>query len=67
MMMIEFIDDLRCSTRLIFMEEATAIIDLMRRMLVFRPEERPTVEDILQSEWMVKWALPELKRSSQTK
>ncbi|KAB8263099.1 kinase domain-containing protein [Aspergillus pseudonomiae] len=48
-------------------EEATAIIDLMRRMLVFRPEEQPTVEDILQSEWMVKWALPELKRSSQTK
>ncbi|OGM49816.1 protein kinase domain protein [Aspergillus bombycis] len=48
-------------------EEATAIIDLMHRMLVFRPEERPTVKDILHSEWMVKWALPQLKGSSQTK
>ncbi|EKV17990.1 hypothetical protein PDIG_11610 [Penicillium digitatum PHI26] len=48
-------------------EEATAIIDLMRRMLAFRPEERPTVKEVLQSEWMVKWALPDLKRSSQTK
>ncbi|RAK99653.1 kinase domain protein [Aspergillus ibericus CBS 121593] len=43
-------------------EEATAIIDLMRRMLVFRPEERPTIQEVLQSEWMVNWALPELKR-----
>lgn len=48
-------------------EEAAAIIDLMRRMLVFRPEERPTIKEILQSEWMVKWALPELERSSQMK
>lgn len=48
-------------------EEATAIIDLMRRMLVFRPEERPTIKEVLQSEWMVKWTLPQLKRDSQTK
>ncbi|GKZ27064.1 hypothetical protein AbraIFM66951_004546 [Aspergillus brasiliensis] len=48
-------------------EEATAIIDLMRRMLVFRPEERPTVQEVLQSDWMVKWALPELRRSSHAK
>lgn len=48
-------------------EEATAIIDLMRRMLVFRPEERPTIQEVLQSPWMVKWALPQLKRDSQKK
>lgn len=47
-------------------EEATAIIDLFRRMLVFRPEERPTIKEVLQSEWMVKWALPQLKRDTQT-
>ncbi|KAL2842615.1 kinase domain protein [Aspergillus pseudodeflectus] len=35
-------------------EETMAIVDLMRRMLAFRPEERPSVEEILQSEWMVK-------------
>ncbi|KKK12035.1 hypothetical protein AOCH_007679 [Aspergillus ochraceoroseus] len=47
-------------------EETTAIIDLMRRMLVFRPEERLTIQEVLQSEWVVKWALPQLKRDSQT-
>jgi hypothetical protein len=46
-------------------EEAAAIIDLMRRIFAFRPEERPTVQEVLQSDWMVKWALPELERSSQ--
>ncbi|KAF3483115.1 uncharacterized protein GIQ15_02439 [Arthroderma uncinatum] len=44
-------------------EEASAILDLMRRMLAFRPEERPTVEEILKSEWMVKWVLPGFDRS----
>jgi serine/threonine protein kinase len=39
-------------------EETAAILDLMRQMLAFRPEERPTAEEILKSEWMVKWALP---------
>ncbi|KAJ6181046.1 hypothetical protein N7519_011507 [Penicillium mononematosum] len=45
--------------------EEAAIIDLMRRMFAFRPEERPTIQEVLQSDWMVKWALPELERSSQ--
>ncbi|PWY81554.1 kinase-like protein [Aspergillus sclerotioniger CBS 115572] len=48
-------------------EEVTAIIDLMRRMMAFWPEELPTVYEVLQSEWMVKWALPELARRSQMK
>lgn len=47
------------------MEEAAAIIDSMRRMFVFQLEERPTIQEVLQSDWMVKWALPELERSSQ--
>ncbi|KAH6919189.1 kinase-like domain-containing protein [Coprinopsis sp. MPI-PUGE-AT-0042] len=37
--------------------------DLMGQMLVFRPEHRPTCEEVLKSEWMVKWALPELRRA----
>lgn len=45
-------------------EETAAILDLMRRMLAFRPEERPTTDEVLQSEWMVKWALPEWKSMS---
>lgn len=48
-------------------EETAAILDLMRRMLAFRAEERPTAEEVLQSEWMVKWTLPDLKRGLQMK
>ncbi|PWY82716.1 kinase-like protein [Aspergillus eucalypticola CBS 122712] len=32
-------------------------------MLLFQPEARPTAEDVLQSEWMAKWALPAYERS----
>ncbi|KAJ5268309.1 hypothetical protein N7524_005768 [Penicillium chrysogenum] len=43
--------------------EKAAFLDLMRRMLSFRPEERPTVDEVLTSEWMVKWAFPDYERS----
>lgn len=43
-------------------DETAAILDLIRQMLAFRPKERPTAEDILKSEWMVKWALPDFNR-----
>ncbi|PYI31658.1 kinase-like protein [Aspergillus indologenus CBS 114.80] len=46
-------------------DEKTAFLDLIRRMLAFRPEERLTVDEVLESEWMVGWALPEYKRSQQ--
>ncbi|KAE8370417.1 hypothetical protein BDV27DRAFT_140346 [Aspergillus caelatus] len=46
-------------------EETAAILDLMRRMLTFRPEERPTARGVLQSRWMVQWVLPDFERSSQ--
>lgn len=42
-------------------QEVPAILDLMRRMLRFRPEKRLTISEVLESEWMVKWALPELE------
>ncbi|KAK9850538.1 hypothetical protein MYU51_012035 [Penicillium brevicompactum] len=42
--------------------EKSAFLDLMRWMLSFRPEERPTAEEVLLSEWMVKWALPDQER-----
>ncbi|KAE8321531.1 kinase-like domain-containing protein [Aspergillus sergii] len=46
-------------------EETAAILDMMRRMLIFRPEERPTAREVLQSRWMVEWVLPDFERSSQ--
>ncbi|KAJ5488515.1 hypothetical protein N7539_003405, partial [Penicillium diatomitis] len=39
-----------------------AIFDMLRPMLSFRPESRPTTQQILESEWMVKWALPEYSK-----
>ena len=44
-------------------DEVAAILDLMRRMLAFGPEDRPTVEEVLRSEWMMKWVLPDVERS----
>jgi len=43
-------------------EEADVIIALIRGMLRFCPDERLTTQEVLESEWMVKWALPELEQ-----
>ncbi|OAQ68592.1 kinase domain-containing protein [Pochonia chlamydosporia 170] len=43
-------------------EETEAILEMMAQMLKFRPEERPTVEQVLESRWMVSWALPDYRR-----
>lgn len=45
-------------------EETQAILKLMRSMLRFRPEERLTIEEVLRSEWMANWALPELEEEN---
>ncbi|TWU72626.1 hypothetical protein ED733_004415 [Metarhizium rileyi] len=42
-------------------EETQDILDLMRGMLKFGPKERLTIDEVLNSKWMKKWALPELK------
>lgn len=44
-------------------DEAVTILELMRGMLAFRPEERLTAEEVLGSEWMRRWALPAVERS----
>lgn len=41
--------------------ETRAILELMRGMLKFRPEERLTIDEVLKSDWMVNWALPQLE------
>lgn len=43
-------------------KERDAIFDMLRPMLSFRPENRSTTKQILKSEWMVKWALPEYEK-----
>lgn len=44
-------------------EEKTAFEAMIRSMLVFRPEERATVQQVLQSEWMEGWGRPALEQS----
>lgn len=39
--------------------ERDAVSEMLRSTLAFRPEDRLTVKQVLESEWMVKWALPE--------
>ncbi|KAF6805446.1 protein kinase [Colletotrichum sojae] len=50
-----------------FEDETAAIMDLMRGMLKFRPEERLTMEEVLKSRWMVQWALPQLEGEAEPK
>ncbi|KAJ0418441.1 kinase-like protein [Aspergillus carlsbadensis] len=40
--------------------EKSALLAMFRKMLAFRPEERLTAAEIMQSEWMLRWALPAL-------
>ena len=45
-------------------EEMVALLDMLRPMLAFRPEERATAATVLGSVWMVNWGLPELEKAS---
>ena len=47
--------------------ERDALSSLLRSMLSFRPEDRPSAQQNLESEWMVKWALPEYEKIRRTK
>lgn len=44
-------------------EETVALLDMLRRMLAFRPEERATATTILESRWMTSWGLPAFEKS----
>lgn len=37
-------------------EEFVALLSLLKSMLNYKPEDRPTAQSILDSEWMVRWA-----------
>ncbi|RDK43337.1 kinase-like protein [Aspergillus phoenicis ATCC 13157] len=46
--------------------ERDAFISMLRSMLRFRPEDRASAQQVLESEWMVKWALPEYEKIRNT-
>ncbi|KAK2763984.1 hypothetical protein FQN54_009603 [Arachnomyces sp. PD_36] len=43
-------------------EEEKAFHDMIKSMFVFEPSERATIEDVVNSDWMQKWGLPEMER-----
>ena len=47
--------------------ELRAMEDLLRAMMTFEPAERPTADQLLRSEYMVKWALPAWERQKRRK
>ncbi|ROW07162.1 hypothetical protein VPNG_07339 [Cytospora leucostoma] len=49
-----------CGMKSIEPKEQVALLGMLRAMLAFVPEERPTAVSLLDCEWMVKWALPDL-------
>lgn len=44
-------------------KEEEAFLDMMTQMLRYRPEERPTVDQVLHSDWMANWARGDYERS----
>ncbi|KAK2758675.1 hypothetical protein FQN54_003365 [Arachnomyces sp. PD_36] len=47
--------------------EFKALEDMLRAMMTFEPAERPTVNQLLASEYMVKWAIPAWERQMERK
>jgi len=48
-------------------EEKAALLSMLKAMMAFKPGDQMTAEQITESEWMKKWALPELKRLKRLK
>jgi serine/threonine protein kinase len=44
-------------------EEKEAFLCLLRSMLKYLPSERISADEVLESEWMRRWAIPELDRA----
>ncbi|PNH52383.1 hypothetical protein VD0002_g3958 [Verticillium dahliae] len=44
-------------------EEKGALFEMLKRMLAWRPGERPSAEEVLGMPWMRKWGLPAYEES----
>lgn len=43
-------------------DEKDALIAMLRSMMSYKPEDRITAAEVLESEWMTKWAMPEYEK-----
>lgn len=48
-------------------DERRAFLTMLRGMLAYKPEDRTTVKQVLESEWMTKWALPAYNKMNSEK
>jgi serine/threonine-protein kinase SRPK3 len=55
-----------CGMEEIGEEEKAALFVMLKAMMAFRPGERLNAEEIMESEWMRRWALPELEKARET-
>lgn len=46
-------------------QERVAFLRLMRRMLVFHPQDRISAREVLECEWLVEWVMPDMLTSLQ--
>jgi hypothetical protein len=44
-------------------EERDALFEMVKGMLVFRPGDRLTASQVLRTDWMRKWAIPEAEKT----
>lgn len=44
-------------------DERDALFQLLGRMLAWRPRERPDVKEVLEADWMTRWALPAYRKA----
>lgn len=43
-------------------DERDALFELLKRMLAWRPSDRPDIKEVLESKWIAGWALPAYQR-----
>lgn len=48
-------------------EEKAAVVNMLRSMLSFESEKRPTIQEVLKCEWMEKWANPDFEKYAHSK
>ena len=44
-------------------EEKAAVMDMLKSMLSFEPEKRLNAQEILKSQWVERWAMPDFNNS----
>lgn len=47
-------------------EETAALLGMLKTMLTYKPAERLSIEEVLETEWMVKWGTPALEEMKKT-